>query len=70
LEGTLSKIISRASDFNSIMVSRALSLLEELINLEIEIDEIELSDEEKGKLKTLLNRLRESIYSEVFNSKG
>ena len=70
MEGTLSKIISRASDFNSIMVSRALSLLEELINLEIEIDEIELSDEEKGKLKTLLNRLRESIYSEVFNSKG
>jgi malate/lactate dehydrogenase len=52
------------------MVSRALSLLEELINLEIEIDEIELSDEEKEKLKTLLNKLRESIYSEVFNSKG
>jgi hypothetical protein len=51
------------------MVSRALSLLEELINLEIEIDESELSDEEKGKLKTLLTRLRESIYSEVFNSK-
>jgi len=70
LENTLSKIISRASDFNSIMVSRALSLLEELINLEIEIDESGLSDEEKGKLKTLLNRLRESIYSEVFNSKG
>jgi len=69
LENTLSKIISRASDFNSIMVSRALSLLEELINLEIEIDESELSDEEKGKLKTLLTRLRESIYSEVFNSK-
>jgi hypothetical protein len=52
------------------MVSRALNLLEELINLEIEIDESGLSDEEKGKLKTLLNRLRESIYSEVFNSKG
>jgi len=69
LESTLSKIISRASDFNSVMVSRALSLLEELINLEIEIDEIELSEEEKGELKTLLNRLRESIYSEVFNSK-
>ena len=69
MENTLSKIISRASDFNSIMVSRALSLLEELINLEIEIDESELSDEEKGKLKTLLTRLRESIYSEVFNSK-
>jgi hypothetical protein len=69
LENTLGKIISRASDFNSIMVSRALSLLEELINLEIEIDESELSDEEKGKLKTLLTRLRESIYSEVFNSK-
>jgi hypothetical protein len=51
------------------MVSRALSLLEELINLEIEIDESELSDEEKGKLKALLTRLRESIYSEVFNSK-
>jgi len=70
LENTLSKIISRASDFNSIMVSRALSLLEELINLEIEIDESGLSDEEKEKLKTLLNKLRESIYSEVFNSKG
>ena len=69
MESTLSKIISRASDFNSVMVSRALSLLEELINLEIEIDEIELSEEEKGELKTLLNRLRESIYSEVFNSK-
>ena len=68
MEDTRSKIITRASDFNSIMVSRALSLLEELINLEIEIDEIELSEEEKGKLKTLLNRLRESIYSEVFNS--
>ena len=70
MENTLSKIISRASDFNSIMVSRALSLLEELINLEIEIDESGLSDEEKEKLKTLLNKLRESIYSEVFNSKG
>jgi len=69
LDNTLGKIISRASDFNSIMVSRALSLLEELINLEIEIDESELSDEEKGKLKALLTRLRESIYSEVFNSK-
>ncbi len=60
------RIIAKASNYEAIMLNQALELIEEIINLQVEVDQSNLDDESKTKLKSLLEKLKEDVLNELF----
>ncbi|ACL10978.1 hypothetical protein DKAM_0652 [Desulfurococcus amylolyticus 1221n] len=60
----------RAKELEDMLLYRYLRLLEELKILESSIDSSDLSDEDKNKLKGLIEILGERILTELMNAKN
>ncbi|AFL66747.1 hypothetical protein Desfe_0858 [Desulfurococcus amylolyticus DSM 16532] len=59
----------RAKELENMLLYRYLRLLEELKILESSIDSSDLSDEDKNKLKGLIEILEERILTELMNAR-